>query len=150
MRRRRYGAPFLKALEESGFVDGRNVMIDYRFSEGRDESLPMLAAELVRRLVAVLVASDRPSALAAKAATATIPIVFTSGREPIEAGLVASLARPGTNATGVSVFTTEQKSGCRCAWRTRSPRAPSPDRLCFNLLKSRSKRPDGGDRRVGC
>ena len=74
--------PFLKALADSGFTVGRNVAIEYRFSEGQDERLPALAAELVRRQVTMLVATDRPSALAAKAATATIPIVFTSGIRP--------------------------------------------------------------------
>ena len=99
--------PFLKALEEWGFVAGRNVAIEYRFAEGRDERLPGLAAELVRRQVAMLVATDRPSALTARAATATIPIVFLSGSDPVQLGLVTSLARPGGNATGVSVFSTE-------------------------------------------
>ena len=79
--------PFLKALEELGFAAGRNFAIEYRFAEGDDERLPMLAAELVRRQVAMLVATDRPSASAAKAATATIPIVFTSGFDPVRLGL---------------------------------------------------------------
>ena len=100
-------APFLKALETTGFAAGRNVAIEYRFAEGRDERLPVLAAELVRRQVAMLVATDRPSAVAAKAATATIPIVFGSGLDPVQLGLVASFNRPGGNATGVSLFTTE-------------------------------------------
>jgi len=97
--------PFLKALEELGFAAGRNFAIEYRFAEGDDERLPMLAAELVRRQVAMLVATDRPSASAAKAATATIPIVFTSGFDPVRLGLVASFNRPGGNATGVSLLT---------------------------------------------
>src|SRR6516165_8993895 len=92
--------PFLKALEELGFAAGRNFAIEYRFAEGDDERLPMLAAELVRRQVAMLVATDRPSASAAKAATATIPIVFTSGSDPVQYGLVASFNRPGGNAAG--------------------------------------------------
>src|SRR5215475_6204074 len=93
--------PFLKALEGSGFAVERNIAIEYRFAEGQDGRLPALAAELVRRQVAMLVATDRPSALAAKT-TATIPIVFTSGSDPVQAGLVASFNRPGGNATGVS------------------------------------------------
>jgi putative ABC transport system substrate-binding protein len=99
--------PFLKALEESGFAAGRNIAMEYRFSQGHDERLPELAAELVRRPVTMLVATDRPSALAAKAVTETIPIVFTSGFDPIQLGLVASFNRPGGNVTGVSLFTTE-------------------------------------------
>jgi putative ABC transport system substrate-binding protein len=99
--------PFLKALEESGFVAGRNVAIEYRFSEGRDERLPQIAAALVGQSVSMLVATDRASAVAAKAATATIPIVFTSGTDPVQIGLVASFNRPGGNATGVHLLTTE-------------------------------------------
>jgi putative tryptophan/tyrosine transport system substrate-binding protein len=99
--------PFLKALEELGFAAGRNFAIEYRFAEGHDERLPMLAAELVRRQVAMLVATDRPSAVAARGATATIPIVFTSGFDPVRLGLVASFNRPGGNATGVSLLTTD-------------------------------------------
>src|SRR5262249_22188170 len=101
-------APFLKALEELGFAAGRNfATIEYRFAEGHDERLPMLAAELVRQQVAMLVATDRPSAVAARAATATIPIVFTSGFDPVRLGLVASFNRPGGNATGVSLLITD-------------------------------------------
>jgi putative ABC transport system substrate-binding protein len=98
--------PFLKALEELGFAAGRNVEIEYRFSQGQDTRLPALAIELVSRKVTMLVATDRPSALAARAATATIPIVFTSGFDPVQLGLVASFNRPGGNATGVSLLTT--------------------------------------------
>ena len=87
--------PFLKALEESGFGAGRNVAIEYRFSEGRDERLPQIAADLVGQSVSMLVATDRPSAMAAKAATATIPIVFTSGLDPVQIGLVASFQSAG-------------------------------------------------------
>jgi putative tryptophan/tyrosine transport system substrate-binding protein len=99
--------PFLKALEAEGFVAERNVAMEYRFAEGRDDRLPKLAAELVDRQVSLLVATDRPSALAARAATATIPIVFTIGLDPVLSGLVASFNRPSGNATGVSIFTVE-------------------------------------------
>jgi len=98
--------PFVKALAESGFTVGRNVAIEYRFAEGQDERLPALAAELARRQVTLMVATDRPSAVAARAATATIPIVFTSGFDPVQSGLVASFNQPGGNATGVSLLTT--------------------------------------------
>jgi ABC-type uncharacterized transport system substrate-binding protein len=83
--------PFLKALEGAGFIVGQNVAIDYLFSEGRDERLPGLAAELVQRRVTILVATDRPSALAAKAATNTIPLVFHSGEDPVRSGLGSKL-----------------------------------------------------------
>jgi putative tryptophan/tyrosine transport system substrate-binding protein len=99
--------PFIKALETSGFAAGRNVAIEYHFSEGRDDRLPALAADLVRQRPAVLVAMDTPSALAAKAATKTIPIVFGTGADPVRLGLVETLNRPGGNATGVFVFVTE-------------------------------------------
>jgi len=97
----------LAALEEAGFVAGRNIAIEYRFAEGRDERLPMLASDLVRRLPTLLIATDTPSALAVKAATTTIPIVFGAGEDPVRLGLVASLNRPDGNATGVFVFGTE-------------------------------------------
>ncbi len=121
--------PFLQGLKEAGYVEGRNVAVEFRYAENQLDRLPALAADLVSRRVAVIVASAITVARAAKAATTTIPIVFLAGGDPVAMGLVASLDRPGTNLTGIALL-----EGATVSKRLQLLRELIPDAARFGVL----------------
>jgi putative ABC transport system substrate-binding protein len=130
--------PFLQSLKESGYVEGQNVAIEYRWAENQPDRLPALAADLVRRRVAVIVAFGNVPALPAKAATATIPIVFYTGTDPVASGLVASLNRPGGNVTGSALL-----SGELVPKRLQLLHEVVPDAVLFGFLGNAPAGPAG-------
>jgi putative tryptophan/tyrosine transport system substrate-binding protein len=118
---------FRQELSKLGWIEGKTITIEYRFAEQKNERLPELAADLVRLKVDLIVVSGVPAPLAAKKATSTIPIVMMNAGDPVGAGLVASLARPGGNVTGLSSLQPELNSKRLRYSRTRSPSSPELD-----------------------
>ena len=146
-------AGFRRGLSESGFVEGRNVVIEFVWADGQYDRLPSLAGELVRRPISFIIAQTPPAALAAKAATATIPIVFVVGFDPAAGGLVASLAQSGGNITGLSLQLTDvagKRSGFCAIWPPRLPSSPCSSIQSVRTLRLKLPTCRALRRRWGC
>ena len=153
-------AAFVQGLKDTGFIEGKNITIEWRWAEGQYHRLPSLAGELVSRGVAVIVAWDAPAAFAAKAATKTIPIVFGTGADPVKTGLVDSFSRAGGNLTGVTflismlgpkrlellseLLPADYKNAL-----TDSPRAMGPLPVCRTVRRHETDGPDAGQSPAG-
>ena len=147
-----YLRAFRQGLKDAGYVEGENVAILYRFADNQIDRLPALPAELVRQRVGVIVAGGPPAALAAKAATTTIPIVFGAGDDPAKIGLVASLARPGGNLTGINFFAAELAAKRLELLREMVPATPRVAMLVdptFTLTKSQVRDAQTAARAMG-